>query len=300
MMLRLATHAMGTRFELVLAGEDQPRLRAAGEEALAVVQEWHGRLNRFAKDSQLSFLNRTASERAVCVDEDLFELLSLCKRVWRVSGGSFDPTVAAAMDVLRGDAQDASKRCTAPGMHVVELDEQRRTVRFAMPGVALDLGGVAKGFALDKAAAVLRACGVSSALMHGGTSSIVAIGAPPDREGWVVVVESEGEPARVVLRDVHLSVSSPGGRTYGTMGGVSGHILDPRDCLSVPLHRTAAVLGGSGAEVEAWSTALVVLGHRPEELHADSTTALHDPANGWDFAGAQRAKFHIAPAMEVA
>jgi FAD:protein FMN transferase len=277
MMLRLATHAMGTRFELVIPSVPggEVRLRAAGEEALAAVVEWHARLNRFAKDSELSHINRQAPSTPVRVDAELMGLLLLCRGVWERSGGAFDPAVAPMMDALRGGAPEGK---VVSGMEFVELDERGGTVRLSRAGVGLDLGGIAKGFALDHAEQILRRCGVERALMHGGTSSILAIGAPPGRQGWTIGIESAGETARWVLRDAHLSVSAAAraGR---------GHIVDPRDGSLAPAARTVAVMAASGAVAEAWSTALCVLGARTEVLGDAVAAAVHDAGAGWRVEG---------------
>jgi FAD:protein FMN transferase len=285
MIHRLATHAMGTRFELVLAGEAEAPLRAAGEEAVAVIQEWHARLSRFEPASQLSFINRTAADRPVPIDEDLMGLLQVCAAVHQVSGGAFDPTVAPAMDELARAARPAVVR----GMSCVELDGPDCRVAFTRPGVALDLGGIAKGFALDRAEATLRACGVRAALLHGGTSSIAAIGAPHGAPGWGIAVPGGTEGLRLELRDVHLSVSAAAGRLFGNG---SAHIMDPRGLGAVPMDRVAVVLGASGAECEAWSTALAVLGDRPPRMPAEMTSALL--VNGtWRIEGAQAAAMRV-------
>jgi thiamine biosynthesis lipoprotein len=293
MILRLATHAMGTRFELVLAGADEPRLRAAGEGAIAVIQEWHARLNRFARDSQLSFINREAAGRSVPLDRDLFDALLLCRNVNALSGGAFDPTVAPRMDALRGDAAGD----LPIGFHGVFLDAAACSISFDRPGLALDLGGLAKGLALDHAAAELRACGVERALLHGGASSIVAIGSPPQRPSWLIAVEAAGSLARVNLRDAHLSVSSPAGRTFPSGQATRGHIVDPRGGAP-PLDRTALVLADSGTAAEAWSTALAVTGVVPEAFPPELTAAIHDPARGWSVHGPRGVLVQFDPAHQ--
>jgi len=294
-MLCLATYAMGTRFELVLDGEDEPRLRAAGEEAFDVIHEWHARLNRFAQDSQLSFINRTAPLRPVRTDVDLFQLLRFCGDIWQQSGGAFDPTVALALDSFRASKEPAPQHI---GMVHVLLDPETLSVRYTHPQLALDLGGIAKGFALDHAARVLRDSGIPTALMHGGTSSIVAIGAPPGRTGWRVRIDSAGTPVFCTLRDMHLSVSC------ASSEATRSHILDPRAGRFIPEDRTACVIAPSGVMAEAWSTALCVLGHRPAQL-VSVTTALHDQGRGWRIEGDPNYLFDDpgvseAPALEVA
>lgn len=234
---------MGTRFEVVLPGDDPGALRPAGEAALAEIEEWHRRLTRFAPDSQLSHIHRAAAEAPVAVDRDLYALFEDCAAVWRASTGAFDPSLGSGMDA-------------------VELDDAQSTIRFTRPGVTLDLGGIAKGHALDHAARVLREAGLTSALLHGGTSSVLAIGRPPGEPGWKIALAGSGNPPTVVtLADQALGASSQFQRQ---------HVQDPRTGEPARGHaRLAAVIGPSARLCDAWSTALLVLGGRPDSMPAE-------------------------------
>lgn len=238
---------MGTRFELVLPGDDPEALRPTGEAALAEIEDWHRRLTRFEPDSQLSHILRAAADAPVAVDCDLYALLEDCHEVWRASGGAFDPTLGTGMDA-------------------VALDPSRGTVQFTRPGVTLDLGAIGKGHALDHAARVLREAGVTNALLHGGTSSVVAIGGPPDEPGWKVALADSGQPPVVLtLRDQALGVSSQSRQA---------HVRDPRSGAVVPGSRCAAVTGPSARLCDAWSTALLVLGELSPAIPAGYQGAL--------------------------
>lgn len=232
---------MGSRFEVVLPADDPEALRPAGEAALAEIEEWHRRLTRFEPDSQLNHLHRAALDAPVNIDRDLYALLEDCVAVWRASGGAFDPALGTGMDA-------------------VELDPAQSTVRFTRPGVTLDLGGIAKGHALDHAARVLREGGVTAALVHGGTSSVVAIGRPPDDVGWKIALAGSGNPPTVVtLADQALGTSSQFQRE---------HVADPRSGTLIKGARLVAVIGPTARLCDAWSTALLVLGQRPAAMPA--------------------------------
>lgn len=261
MPLRLATHAMATRFELVLAGEDGPGLRAIGEAALDEIGLWHARLSRFEPSSLLSHLNRTAASHAVPLDDETFELFALCERVWRASEGAFDPTVAPLMERW-GVAGVASADGARVGFGGVRLDHPRRSIAFDGP-VSLDLGAVAKGFALDRAGAILRDHCVDAAFLHAGTSSALAIGAPPGEDAWRIAVRGAHAPVGVALRDSALGVSAPRGRRVALDGAPAGHIMDPRAGAPAAGVETAGAVCACAAEADAWSTALVVLAARP-------------------------------------
>lgn len=250
---RWATAAMGTRFELVIEEAAVPREEwpAIAEAALHIIESCHHRLTRFASDSLVSHLARTAHRVPVRLDADTFALFEDALAVWRAAGGAFDITVASAMDGM-GDAFDSA-------MSAIVLDPVGRTIRCAQP-VGFDLGGIAKGHALDVAARELRSHGVTSALLHGGTSSAVAIGAPRDDAGWRIALGPAGDAPVVVLRDEALSVSS----TITPDGIV--HVVDPSSGGFERAGRTAAVVGPSARLADAWSTALLLPGRRPAGL----------------------------------
>jgi thiamine biosynthesis lipoprotein len=154
------------------------------------------------------------------------------------------------------------------GMHLVEMNAADFTVRFARDGVMLDLGAIGKGYAIDQAAELLREAGVTSAILHGGTSTIFAIGHPPDAEAWKVALERPGQNAGqppaslavIPLRDEALSVSAIWGRTFQNQDKTYGHVIDPR--TGEPVDRTvmAALVLSSATETDALSTALLTLG----------------------------------------
>jgi thiamine biosynthesis lipoprotein len=251
MIVHLRTRAMATTFEVVLAGDDEAGLRAAGEAAMEEVADCDRRLSRFRRDSLVTHLCRVAPSRPVPLDEDTFELLADCAAVHRASEGAFDVTVGALMDAGGFHDGGPSRECSV-GADAIELDEQARTVRFTRP-VALDLGAVGKGHALDLAATVLREAGVDRALLHGGTSTAVAIGAPLDAAGWSVQIQ--GGPA-IEIADCALSVSAAGGRRNGAG---DGHVLDPHTGRSAADGGSAAVTAPTARLADCWSTALLVL-----------------------------------------
>lgn len=258
--VRVALHAMGTRFELVLGGEDAAFLRGAGEEALREIQRWHDMLTCFGGGSVVSRVNSLAHEGAVRVGPEVMGLLLDCREVWRASDGAFDVTAGPLMHAwgFREPPLSPEEARARVGMELLDLDERACTVRFTRPGMRLDLGGVGKGAALDSAIETLRGLGVGRAFLHGGTSSVGTIG-----EWSVALASPPGSglaPALVRLTDQSLSVSAPHGRR-GTGG--KGHVMDPRTGTPVRAAATAAVVAPAGVAAEAWSTALLVLGERP-------------------------------------
>ncbi len=278
MPITLATNAMGTRFELVLAGAAPEKLRPAGEAALHEIEECHHRFNLFDPGSWLNSINRRATGEAIALDDETFDLLTMCQQVHEASEGAFDVTVAPLMQAwgfhgnIHGDEQAILAAQKMVGMQHVHLDASAKTVRFTHPGITLDLGGIAKGFAIDIAIQVLRDCGVQCALLHGGTSTVAAIAAPPDEDGWRVTLRtsadnSSNQPAPVVcLKDNAMSISAPHGRTIQSDGKTLGHVLDPRTHRPAACGPFAAVIADSACLTDAWSTALLVLGEAPQTI----------------------------------
>lgn len=248
-MIRLAGEAMGTRFELVLADQEEPaRLRAVGEAALAEITACHDLLNRFAPGSLVHRLAATPAGTPLAIDRNTFQLFEDLLEVWRESGGAFDPALGGGMERLT-------------------LDPRASTVVPGRPGITLDFGAIAKGHALDLAARVLRDHGIQSAFLHGGTSSAIGLGSAPGPGGLAWEIEIAGTRDRVTLRDQALSVSA-------AWEGNPHPTVDPRTGIPVPVPRRAVVTGPSARLADAWSTAALVLGARPPGLGAGWTVKL--------------------------
>lgn len=258
--------AMRTRFELVLHGAEPDLLSAAAHEAIEEIRAVEAQLSIFRSDSWLTRLNLdAASGEAVRVPAPLRALLRDCAAVHRASEGAFDPTTGPALD--RHGLRDQSpvwseSRSDAADFGAVEfLDDGR--VRFTQPGLQLDLGGIGKGWALDRAAEVLRDAGVPAALLHGGTSTVLSFGEPfplagrdATPAGWQIGIEPD---ACLVLRDAALSVSAT--RPHSRRS--RGHVIDPRTCQPLRSRATAAVVACSATLADAWSTALLVQSRHP-------------------------------------
>lgn len=246
-MTRFAVEAMATRFELVLP--ESPS--SLGELVLDEITDWHHRLNRFAPDSWLAHVNRTASSSPVRCDEDVWALLMDAQAVWNASGGAFD--------VTRGFGQ------------ALLLNPDTRTVKFGHPSMQLDFGGIAKGHALDCCARLLRDHGVTSAFLHGGTSSGLAMGVDPTTgEPWQV----QGSRGPRVLGQVDGPLNPWSFSVSDAASQSIPHIIDPRTQAPVRSQLVVIVTGPSARMCEAWSTAMVVLGDAARLPQGYSATIL--------------------------
>ncbi|MCW5754997.1 MAG: FAD:protein FMN transferase [Phycisphaeraceae bacterium] len=277
-MIKLACHAMGTRFELALRGRDAALLRAAGQQALDEIAIWHDRLSPFDPASEISRINAHAGEPAVAVDAETFEFLTAAVDLARQTGGLFDPTLGPLMEAwgFRGDPIDADAARRAPiGWEHIELDPGKGRVRLRERGMRLDPGAIGKGWALDRAAELLRRTIEGEALLHGGTSSVIAIGGaaldPRERLGCIALTDDATMPY-VLLHDAALGVSMPSGRTAHLGGEALGHVLDPTTRRPARGAVLAVAIAESAAAADAWSTAILVAAERPAGTPEEVTT----------------------------
>lgn len=278
-LVRLAREAMATRFELALHGQNASALRAAGEEALDEIDRLESLLSLYRPESEIARVNARAAHEPVRVSPPVFKLISHAREMQLATGGAFDITIAPLVrcwGFMGGtghmpDPSEVAQARAAIGMQHVILNPDDFSIRFDREGVMMDLGAIGKGFALDRAAEFLREAGVTSALIHGGTSTICAIGKPMDDDAWKVVIDFPEEArafasspdaklATLRLKDQTLSVSAVWGRAFQSEGKAFGHVIDPRTGEPVSNAILSAVTLPSATETDALSTALLVLG----------------------------------------
>jgi len=272
--VRMALHAMATRFELVIHGDDAVFLRAAGEEALAEIKRLHQRLSFYDPASEISHINNNASKKPVQINQNLYSLLKMASDLYHSTNGAFDITVGPLMRCWgfagnSGVWPDESRRKKAlkrTGMDKMELDDHDCTVAFKQDGMAIDLGAIGKGYAIEEATILLRECGVTSALLHGGTSTMAAIGTPPlDDDGWPIGIADPAEQTRVLtsttICNEAFSVSAPHGKAFQKDNKTWGHVIDPRLGYPVQGPVLSAVIHTSATICDGISTALLAMNH---------------------------------------
>ena len=274
-LLRATRPAMGSTFEVRLPAHTPGALELASR-ALDRVDALEARMSIYRDDSELSILNATAHQGPVQVERGLFELLRHADRIAIDTDGAYDAASGAlsiAWGFVRGpkrvpDAAALDAARASAGRSHWRLDPEAQTVAFDRPGVVVNLGGIGKGYAIDQAAEVARRHWFpTSALIHGGRSSLFALGRCPGAvDGcWRIAVRNPFDPDRPVgearLRDRALGTSGAAFQSFEAGGRVYGHILDPR--TGVPAEPKAAsvtVLAPSAALADALSTAFYVLG----------------------------------------
>jgi thiamine biosynthesis lipoprotein len=260
---------MGTAITVELWSDD----RAAGEAAIdAVMEEMHRidhAMSPYRPASELSRINREAAARPVRLSDEMYALVERAIVFSAASGGAFDITYAAVghlydyrAGVRPSDAEiERARECI--GWRFLELDPRARTLRFAREGVRIDLGGFAKGHAVDNAAAILQRRGVGHAVVSaGGDSRIVG-----DRRGrpWSIAVRDprrEGEVVAVLpLQDCSISTSGDYERYFIEVGGERHHhLIDPATGRSPHAVASVTIVGPDGLTTEALSKCVFVMG----------------------------------------
>lgn len=267
---------MATRFEMLLYGDDVVALRAAGEEAIAEIERLEDQLSLYRPSSEIGVLNARAARGPVRVSPPVFALLQHASQLHKETGGAFDITIAPLVNCwgfMGGPGrwptpEEVGEARSRVGMDLIFLNQGDQSVGFTREGVMLDLGAIGKGYAIECAAEILRETGVTSALIHGGTSTVYALGHPPESDYWKValdqppalMVASSIALPPVLLKDEAVSVSAIWGRSFVREGKIFGHVFDPRTGQPVADSVMAAVILPSATETDALSTALLISG----------------------------------------
>ncbi len=275
---------MGATFTVELYGPEEGAVVQAADRALDEARRVNRMLSNYLPESELSLVNRDAAKIPVKVSQELFDLLAVCEGISRKSDGTFDLTVGPLMKAwgfFKDDGhlpgalavKEAMRRV---GYQNVELDARSRSVHFKKTGVELDPGGVGKGYAVDRMAAILRQSGIQAALVSAGGSSIFGLGAPADNsQGWRIRIadprDEKKTAANVYLKDMSLSTSGSYEKFFWADGRVYSHIMDPRSGYPAQGMLAVSVLSPQTLDSEIWAKPYFILG--------DAWTRLHKPAD---------------------
>ncbi len=263
--VRESHYVMGTLLQVTLDAPTRERGQDIIADAIAVARRLEREFSDYDDSSDLMRVNHRAGEGAVPVPLDLFRILSLCQLLTRSTGGTFDVTVGPLVHLHRNAVASGRAPTDAEvdaafalvGSDKIVLQPPGR-VELPRRGMELDLGGIGKGYALERMAALLRAAGVGKALLDFGTSSILAIGPPQGEPPWRIWVPRGHDMAgSVFLRDRALSTSRSLHRDDGR-AETSPHVVDPRSGRWIEADRQATVVAIDASIAEAWSTALIV------------------------------------------
>ena len=260
---------MGTAISVDLWAEDRAQGQAAIDAVMAEMHRIDRTMSPHKADSELSIVNRDAAVQAVPLSDEMFGLVTQAIRFSELSGGAFDITYAGVghlYDYRQGikPSDEALARARANvGFRHLLLDPAARTLRFAREGVRIDLGGFAKGHAVDRGAAILRSRGIRHAIVTAGGDSHVL----GDRRGrpWTIAIADPRRPGEVVavlpLEDTAMSTSGDYERYFIDADGVRcHHLIDPATGKSPSSVCSVTILADDGLTTEALSKTVFVAG----------------------------------------
>jgi thiamine biosynthesis lipoprotein len=259
---------MGTSIRVELWSEDRALAASAIDAVMAEMNRIDRTMSPHKPDSELSRINRDAARVPVAVSREMFVLIARSIAFSELSGGAFDITYASAgclydyRHKVRPSEEALAVARDAIGYRNLVLDENALTVRFARPGMRIDLGGFAKGHAVDNCAAILQALGIEhAAVAAGGDSRVIG-----DRRGrpWTIGVRDPRSEDDVVallpLVDVAVSTSGDYERYFELNGERCHHVIDPRTGRSPLGVRSVTIIAPDGLTAEALSKCVFVMG----------------------------------------
>jgi len=259
---------MGTRCYVQLWADDPAKGNDAIDAVMAELRRIDNLMSHYKPESQLSQINAHANEEPVQVDKELFDLIKLSTYYSQITEGAFDITYASVgylYDYRRHiHPTEAQIRTALPAVNWrnMRLDEEHHTVRFEHPGMRIDLGGIGKGYAVDRGVEILKARGITNAVVTaGGDTRIIG-----DHRGrpWLVAIRHPDDPSKVVTRiplsDTAMSTSGDYERYFDENGVRYHHIIDPRTGHSASKVRSATVLAPTATQTDGMSKTAFVLG----------------------------------------
>jgi thiamine biosynthesis lipoprotein len=263
---------MGTLVRIVLYAPSEPDAVGGVNAAFARVGALDAALSDYHESSELMQVSANAGNGPVRISDDLFRVLNVSQQIARASDGAFDVTCgplsklwrqARRQNTLPAAGRIAAARALV-GHTNLELDDANRTVRLRQPGMRLDLGGIAKGFAADEALAVLTARGIARALVAAG-GDIVAADPPPGAESWRIAIASldgadRNPSGHLALRNGAVSTSGDTEQFLVVGGTRRSHIFDPRTGQALSRRSSVTVAAPTGTMSDALATAVSVMG----------------------------------------
>ncbi len=263
---------MGTFANITAVAADSKTAKAAVEAAFDQLKHVDEVMSDYKASSQLSQVNRDAFDKPVRVDDDLFEVLRISGEYSRQTDGAFDITVGPVVKLWRR-AQDGGKLPTEAelaevsakvGFEKLILDAQNKTVRFAIDGMRLDLGGIAKGYAIDLAIEAMQQAGAIGGLIDVG-GDVRCFGPPSDnKESWLVGLQDPSVEGQLllVLKLRGMAVATSGGyRRFAEVDGKKySHIINPQAGSTADKLVSVSVVARTATAADALATAVSVMG----------------------------------------
>lgn len=263
---------MGTLVRITVHASDIGQARRAIRAGFDRIAALDAVLSDYRPESELSRITTTAVDRAIPVSRDLFDVLRASQKLAEATGGAFDVTQGPVVRLWR-EARRAGRPPTASalaaasaltGYRKMHLDEATRSVRFDMPGMALDVGAIGKGYAASEALAAITALGVRSALVA-VSGDLAFSDAPPGRDGWRIGIHALGPEDTVIPQVLHLthaavSTSGNASQYLEVDGRRYSHVIDPTTGTGLVDDITVTVVAPHGLDADGLDTAVSVLG----------------------------------------
>lgn len=263
--------SMGTFVTLKVVAESKRSAEEIIDAAFGEVEKVDRLMSHYRADSEVSRLNEKAHIAPLVVSPETFEVLLRSDEISRDSGGAFDITVGPLIELWQKAAKEnrlprpekiAEARARVDYRKVI-LNKEKKTVSFAQPGISLDLGAIAKGYAMDKAIDAIRKRGATGALVDAG-GDIYALGWRPDGKPWRIKIQ---DPAGgdsglgvVQLKDKAVATSGNYRRFVEIEGKRYSHIIDPRSGLPAEGVASVTVIAPEATLADALATVLSLLG----------------------------------------
>lgn len=262
---------MGMPFKLALYAVDEASANTAARAAFARIKQLNGILSDYEPESELMLLCKSAGQGAVKVSDDLLAVLMRSDELSRRSVGAFDVSVGPLVKLWRKSRR--SKQLPSPQVlaaarrlvdyRQIRIDPKAKTVELLWPEMQLDLGGIAVGYAIDQALAVLKQQGITSALID-GSGDIGVSDAPPGSDGWkigIAPLEPDAEPSRFIhLKNAAVTTSGDAWQNVEIDGKRYSHIVDPKTGLGLTERSSVTVIAPDCTTADSYATAVSVLG----------------------------------------
>ncbi len=266
-MKRFSHEAMATTFQVIVVHEEDRYARQAAAAAFDEVDRLEGKLSRFIENSDVSRINNLPANQPLRLGLDAFECLRLSCRIYAETNGAFDITIRSLLSCWRNE--DGTERTPSPeqlnlarqrtGTDLLQLDEAEHTVRLSAGPVQIDLGGIGKGYAVDRMAGLLRDWSIYTALISGGYSSVLALDAPAGTKGWPLTLSDPCNRKQILARPCLRN------RALSGSGLQKGHhMIDPRTAQPVQGKRAVWSSAPDAATADALSTAFMIMS--PDEI----------------------------------
>lgn len=283
---RFPVRTMGTEAGVAVAGPDSATLARRVAPALAVFGFVDSLLTNWTETSEVARINRTLDATPRPLHPDAAHVVDTALRIGVASGGAFDITVEPLVRTwgfLDGtpripDPAEIQAALARTGQHHLRWDATSRTLATDLPGLRIDLGGIAKGFAVDRVTQSLTDAGVEAALID-LSGNMRGLGRPPGREAWTVGVRDPADRvpwfATLRLDGDAVATSADYEQFVAADGRRYGHILDPRTGWPAEGLAAVTVLAPTALEADAWATALFASGPEAARALAGARPGIH-------------------------